>query len=165
EAAYQVAQLAERATKEGSPEVEVPKLAFNALVGYLEQYAYLFRNTHAIRTAIRRITRIVGALKGYSHLDQAKVTPADIHEGIENTLVILHSELKYGINVTRKFAQLPAVPVYVDELNQVWTNLIHNAVQALSGQGDIVIETRVDGDEVAVSIEDNGPGIAEEVMP
>jgi signal transduction histidine kinase len=153
EAGYQLAQLA--------PE----PATLQVLVGYLEQYAYLFRNTHSIRTAIRRITRIVGALKGYSHLDQAKVTPADIHEGIENTLVILHSELKYGINVTRKFAQLPAVPVYVDELNQVWTNLIHNAVQALGGRGDIVIETRVDGDEVAVSIEDNGPGIPEDVMP
>src|SRR4029079_13608022 len=151
EAAYQVAQLAERATKEGSPEVEVPKLAFNALVGYLEQYAYLFRNTHSIRTAIRRITRIVGALKGYSHLDQAKVTPSDLHEGIENTLVILHSELKYGITVTRKYAELPNVPVYVDELNQVWTNLIHNAVQALGGRGEIVIETKIEGSEAGIS--------------
>jgi signal transduction histidine kinase len=159
EAAYQLAQLGQSGASGPTP------ATLEVLVGYLEQYAYLFRNTHSIRTAIRRITRIVGALKGYSHLDQAKVTPADIHEGIENTLVILHSELKYGINVTRKFATLPAVPVYVDELNQVWTNLIHNAVQALGGRGDIVIETRVDGDEVAVSIEDNGPGISEEVMP
>ena len=161
EAAYQLAQLAP--IRDGSNGEILAGM--EVLVGYLEQYAYLFRNTHSIRTAIRRITRIVGALKGYSHLDQAKVTPADIHEGIENTLVILHSELKYGINVTRKFSQIPAVPVYVDELNQVWTNLIHNAVQALGGRGDIVIETRVDGDEVAVSIEDNGPGIPEEVMP
>jgi two-component system, NtrC family, sensor kinase len=165
EAAYQVAQLAERATKEGASEAEVPRLAFFALTGYLEQYAYLFRNTHAIRTAIRRITRIVGALKGYSHLDQAKVTPSDIHEGIENTLVILHSELKYGITVTRKYAELPSVPVYVDELNQVWTNLIHNAVQALGGRGEIVIETRLEGPHVAVSVEDNGPGIPSDVMP
>jgi signal transduction histidine kinase len=156
EAAYQLAQLASSSSSPGTLEV---------LVGYLEQYAYLFRNTHSIRTAIRRITRIVGALKGYSHLDQAKVTPADIHEGIENTLVILHSELQYGINVTRKFAQLPAVPVYVDELNQVWTNLIHNAVQALGGRGDIVIETVLDSDEVVVAVEDNGPGIPEDVMP
>src|SRR5262249_5368207 len=116
EAAHQLAQLSAGTgidQEEGTHVLEV-------LVGYLEQYAYLLRTTPSIRTAIRRITRIVGALKGYSHLDQAKVTPADIHEGIENTLVILHSELKYGINVTRKFAQLPAVPVYVDELNQVW---------------------------------------------
>ena len=60
-------------------------VGLSALTGYLEQYAYLFRNTHAIRTAIRRITRIVGALKGYSHLDQAKVSATDLHEGIENS--------------------------------------------------------------------------------
>jgi signal transduction histidine kinase len=163
EAAYNLAQLAEPHAKNAAPEANTK--ALEALVGYLEQYAYLFRNTHAIRTAIRRITLMVGALKGYSHLDQAKVTPADLHEGIENTLVILHSELKYGITVTRKYAELPAVPVYVDELNQVWTNLIHNAVQALGGHGEIVIETRVDGRSVAVTVQDNGPGIPTEVMP
>jgi signal transduction histidine kinase len=168
EAAYQIAQLAERhdspATAE-TPETRAASIVFGALVGYLEEYAYLFRNTHAIRTAIRRITRIVGALKGYSHLDQAKVAPADLHEGIENTLIILHHELKYGILINRKYAELPAVPVYVDELNQVWTNLIHNAVQALGGKGEILIETELKGAEVAISIEDNGPGIPPEVMP
>ncbi len=152
EAAYQVAAL-------GAVYGMAP------LVGYLEQYAYLHRNTHAIRTAIRRITRIVGALKSYSHLDQAKVSAANLHEGIENTLVILHHELKYGINIARKYAELPLVPIYVDELNQVWTNLIHNAVQALGGRGDIVIETRLDGAEVEVAVEDNGPGIPPEVLP
>jgi signal transduction histidine kinase len=166
EAAYNLAQLAQApdASGEGG---SIKSL--EALTGYLEQYAYLFRNTHAIRTAIRRITRIVGALKGYSHLDQAKVSATDLHEGIENTLVILHSELKYGINVTRDYAELPAVPVYVDELNQVWTNLIHNAVQALGGKGDILIETRVadekEGASVAVTVQDNGPGILPDVMP
>jgi signal transduction histidine kinase len=73
--------------------------------------------------------------------------------------------LKYGISVTRNYAELPAVPVYVDELNQVWTNLIHNAVQALGGRGDIIIETRLDGPYVAITIEDNGPGIPPDVMP
>jgi signal transduction histidine kinase len=166
EAAYNLAQLAQAsqsATDGTDPAASIKSL--EALTGYLEQYAYLFRNTHAIRTAIRRITRIVGALKGYSHLDQAKVSATDLHEGIENTLVILHSELKYGINVTRDYAELPAVPVYVDELNQVWTNLIHNAVQALGGKGEILIETRVDGDRVAVTVQDNGPGIPPDVMP
>jgi two-component system NtrC family sensor kinase len=134
------------------------------LVGYLERYAYLLRNTQAIRTAIRRITRIVGALKSYSHLDQAKVTPSDIHEGIENTLVILQHEMKYGIVVTKKFGELPQVPVYVDELNQVWTNILVNAIQALRGKGEIVIESELLGADVMVSITDNGPGIPPEIM-
>jgi signal transduction histidine kinase len=187
EAAYQLAQLAERAERatgstgeyevidptrvraEPAPKEDATRMAFLAMVGYLEEYAYLSRNTHAIKTAIRRITRIVGALKAYSHLDQAPekatLTPSDLHEGIEHTLIILHPELKYGINITRKYSQLPPVPVYVDELNQVWTNLIHNAVQALGGKGDIVIETELRGNEVAVSIEDDGPGIPPDIMP
>jgi signal transduction histidine kinase len=167
DAAYQLAQLAERAVppdRAASDPIAV-QLAFEALVGYLEEYAYLSRNTHAIRTAIQRITRIVGALKGYSHLDEAKVSAVDIHEGIENTLIILHSELKYGIILTRKYAPLPPVPIYVDELNQVWTNLIHNAVQALGGKGEILIETALEGAFVTVAIEDNGPGISRDVMP
>ena len=135
-----------------------------ALVGYLERYAYLLRNTQAIRTAIRRITRIVGALKSYSHLDQAKVTVSDIHEGIENTLIILQHEMKYGIVVTKKFGELPQVPIYVDELNQVWTNILLNAIQALRGKGEIVIESELLGEEVMVSIIDNGPGIPPEIM-
>ncbi|HWE29486.1 MAG TPA: ATP-binding protein, partial [Polyangia bacterium] len=167
EAAYNLAQLAQAPAGSDGGGASIKSL--EALTGYLEQYAYLFRNTHAIRTAIRRITRIVGALKGYSHLDQAKVSATDLHEGIENTLVILHSELKYGINVIRDYAELPAVPVYVDELNQVWTNLIHNAVQALGGKGEILIETRVaedgKGANVAVTVQDNGPGISPDVMP
>src|SRR5262249_54021303 len=78
---------------------------------------------------------------------------------------ILHSELKYGVSVTRNYSELPLVPVYVDELNQVWTNLIHNAVQALGGRGNITIETQVEESRVAVAIEDDGPGIAPDVLP
>jgi two-component system NtrC family sensor kinase len=147
-----------------------------SLIGYAEECAYLHRNVAAIQTAIKQISRIVGALKGYSHLDQAhmlsKTELADLHEGIENTLVILHHELKYGIVIQRKYGQLPHVPVYVDELNQVWTNIIHNAVQALGGKGEIVIETLPPGseagqgnDEVTVRVIDNGPGIPADILP
>ena len=103
EAAYQLAQLAERATKPGAAEAEVTAgIRSLALTGYLEQYAYLFRNTHAIRTAIRRITRIVGALKGYSHLDQAKVTPPTSTRASRTPWSSFMRELKYGITVTRE---------------------------------------------------------------
>jgi signal transduction histidine kinase len=147
------------------------RFSVEVLVGYLNEYAYLHRNTTAIHSAIRQIARIVGALKSYSHLDQAKVEPADVHEGIENTLTILHHELKYGIVIQRRYGQLPRVPVYVDELNQVWTNLIHNAVQALGGRGEITIETSPPsaiGDTrgaIAVRVIDNGPGVAADVLP
>jgi signal transduction histidine kinase len=135
------------------------------LVGYLEEYAYIQRNIAAVKTAIHATTRIVGALKSYSHLDQEIVSVADLHDGIEDTLVILHHELKYGINIHRRLGTLPKIPVFVDELNQVWTNIIHNAVQALGGRGDITVETAQEGPDVVVRISDNGPGIAPDVLP
>jgi C4-dicarboxylate-specific signal transduction histidine kinase len=78
--------------------------------------------------------RIVGALKSYSHLDhQAIRGDADLHDGLETTLALLHHALR-DIVVERRFGVLPRVPVYVDELNQVWTNLIQNAQQALTSR-------------------------------
>jgi signal transduction histidine kinase len=80
-------------------------------------------------------------------------------------LVILAHQLKssdIGINVKRAYGSIPAISAYVGELNQVWTNLIHNAVQAMSGSGEILIETSVDGEDVLIAIQDDGPGIAPE---
>ena len=135
----------------------------DVLVGYLLEYVYLHRNALTIQNAIKKIQRIVGALKSYSHLDQkAALVEADIHEGIEDTIVILDYVLR-GITVERRFGKLPAVPVYVDELNQVWTNLIHNASQALQGQGTIALETGSEGDGVFVRVIDDGPGIENDV--
>jgi signal transduction histidine kinase/HAMP domain-containing protein len=154
------AEAAEDILKLGGP------AGFKPCVRYLEEYAWVLRNSQAIKTAIRAITQIVRALKAYSHLDQeAAPNPVDIHEGIENTLVILHNQLKYAILVTRNYdTELPDVPVYVDELNQVWTNLLHNAVQALNGKGEITIETAREDADVAVRIIDSGPGIPPDVM-
>jgi len=138
-----------------------------SLVSYVRESSYLYRNAASIQGAIKQIQRIVGALKRYSHLDQAKIEAADLHDGIENTLTLLQHELKYGIQIVRRFGQLPKIPIYVDELNQVWTNLIHNAVQALGGNGEIAVETEVDeGEGVArVRVIDSGPGIDPDVLP
>jgi signal transduction histidine kinase len=138
---------------------------FGALVSYLQEIAYLSRNIAAVKTSIHAVARIVGALKSYSHLDQEQSAMADLHAGLETTLVMLHHELKYGIRVERRYGTLPMVPAFVDELNQVWTNIIHNAVQALSGQGAITIETRHEGDQVVVRISDNGPGVPAHILP
>ncbi len=137
-----------------------------AVAGYLKEYVALHRSAHTIDSAIRRIQRIVGGLRSYSHLDQAASrVEADIHEGIESTLVLFDHLLARGIRLTRNYAVLPRVPIFVDELNQVWTNLIHNAVQALDGQGAITIETERSSEGVAVRIIDDGPGIPPDVMP
>jgi two-component system, NtrC family, sensor kinase len=136
------------------------------LVGYLAEYVHLHRSLFAVDHAIRRIQRIVSGLKSYSHLDQdASAQEADLHEGIEETLELLDHFFARGITIHRRYGTIPRVPVFVDELNQVWTNLIHNAVQALEGQGEIAIETQSTDGGVAVRVIDNGPGIPDEVMP
>ncbi|RHX94933.1 histidine kinase [Leptospira yasudae] len=118
------------------------------------------RNIKNIRYAIRNVVRIVKALKSYSHLDQSKTfSPANIIEGLETTLVILHNQVKYGIEVIRNFQEIPLVTCNPDELNQVWTNLIQNAVQAMKGKGRIEISVFPTDGTVIVQIEDDGPGI------
>jgi len=115
---------------------------------------------HEIGQGSARISEIVGALKSYSYLGQAPVLSIDLHDGIDNTLVILRNKLKGGVVVQRDYcSDLPLVPAYGSELNQVWTNLLDNAVDAMNGKGHIAIRTRRRGDRVAVEIEDDGPGI------
>jgi signal transduction histidine kinase len=107
-----------------------------------------------------RISEIVKALKSYSYLDQAPVQVVDVHEGLDDTLLILRHKLKSGISVRREYApELPQIQAYGSELNQVWTNILDNAADALNGQGQIIVRTHQDGDWVLVDIEDDGPGI------
>jgi signal transduction histidine kinase len=105
-------------------------------------------------------------MKSYVYLDQAPVQDVDIHEGLENTLVILQHKLKRGILIHRDYAEnLPLVRAHGSELNQVWTNLIDNAADAMEGHGEIQLRTRLEESWVKVEVEDSGPGIEEEHRP
>ena len=107
-----------------------------------------------------RIVEIVKALKTYTYMDQAPIQSVDVREGIDNTLIILHSKLKSGVTVVRDYAEdLPEVQAHASELNQVWTNLIDNAIDAMEGVGTLVVRAREDGKWVIVEIEDSGAGI------
>jgi signal transduction histidine kinase len=113
-----------------------------------------------------RIAEIVQAMKSYVYLDQAPVQNVDVQAGLEDTLVVLGNRLTAGITVRREYAaDLPRITAYGSDLNQVWTNIIANALVALDGRGEIVIRTRREAHEVVVEIEDNGPGIAAEHLP
>lgn len=121
---------------------------------------------HGISMGAGRISEIVKALKSYSYLDQAPVQNVNIHQGLDDTLVILQNKLKSGIVVHREYdPDLPAIQAYGSELNQVWTNIIDNAIYALDGKGEITIRTRHEDGWIIVEIEDNGPGIPEEAQP
>ncbi len=112
-----------------------------------------------------RITEIVKALKSYTYLDQAPVQSVDIHEGLNDTLVMLRSKLKAGVQVRREYAQdLPRIEAFGSELNQVWTNIIDNAVSAMDGQGEIVVRTYRQDAWVIVEIKDTGPGIPQNIQ-
>jgi signal transduction histidine kinase len=107
---------------------------------------------------------LVKAVKSYTHLDNSAMQEVDIHEGIESTLIMLGHKLK-SVTVRRAYDQtLPRVAVYGGEMNQVWTNLIDNAVDAVNGTGKICIGTFLDGDYVVVEIMDNGEGIPTEIQ-
>ncbi len=149
--------------------IDPDRVLARTVVAALTDRVYLHRTASTVRQAVGSIQRIVGALKSYSHLDhQAIRIEADLHEGLETTLALLHHALR-DIVVERRFGVLPRVPVYVDELNQVWTNLIQNAQQALTsragGDGKITIETAVEGGSVVVRVTDNGPGVPADVLP
>jgi signal transduction histidine kinase len=119
-----------------------------------------------IHQGAQRISDIVHALKSYIYLDQAPQQDVDIHEGLENTLIILRHKIQKGITIEREYDRmLPHITVLGSELNQVWTNLIDNAVDALQGSGRIILRTKQAGDWLLVEIEDNGPGIPEAVQP
>jgi signal transduction histidine kinase len=107
-----------------------------------------------------RIAEIVKALKGYSYMDQAPVQDIDVREGLNDTLVMLSAKLKKGIKVERDFTDdLPRIEGFGSELNQVWTNIIDNAVGAMDGEGVLELRAYQDGGWVVVEIADNGPGI------
>jgi len=116
-----------------------------------------------IGQGIQRITEIVKALKSYSYLDQAPMQSIDIHEGLNDTLVMLSNKLKSGVLVKREYDQsLPKIDAYGSELNQVWTNIIDNAVSAMDGQGELILKTYLQDSCVVVEFRDSGPGIPPE---
>ncbi|HSL45972.1 MAG TPA: ATP-binding protein [Anaerolineales bacterium] len=112
-----------------------------------------------------RISQIVRAVKSYTYLDQAPLLEVDVHEGLENTLLMMQHKLKKGITIRREYApNLPRIEAYGGELNQVWTNIIDNAADAMDGQGEIKIRTYEEEQSVNVEIIDNGPGIPEDIQ-
>ncbi len=118
-----------------------------------------------IEVSAGRISELVQAIKEYSFMDQAPEQEVDLHKGIEATLTMLGHKLKKGVTVIRDFdPSLPRVCAHGSELNQVWTNLIDNAVSSMQGKGELRLRTRRDGNQAVVEIEDNGPGIPLEIQ-
>ena len=138
-----------------------------AVVGWLGATYNAYNLLNEIGQGASRISEIVKALKSYSYLDQGPVQEVNVTEGIDNTLLILRSKLK-SLRVKREYEEiLPRIQAHGSELNQVWTNILDNAADALENTTDpeIIIRVRQDHGWVKVEIEDNGPGIPANILP
>jgi len=137
-----------------------PQGSLATLLGWMSAGYEVYTLVEEVGQGAGRISEIVNALKSYVYLDQAPIQEIDIHEGLENSLVILHYKLKQGIEVVREYdPSVPHIQAYGSELNQVWTNIFDNAIDAMDGKGRLIIRTNHKGAWVTVEIEDNGPGI------
>ncbi len=119
-------------------------------------------NSQVSMAAGERVARIVQSLKNFARLEEADFQEADLHEGLDSTLTLLHHELKNRISVVKEYGEIPLIYCYPNELNQVFINLLGNAIQAIEAQGAIRIETSADQTYVSVKISDTGEGIAPE---
>lgn len=124
------------------------------------------RSAQTINTATYRASKVVFALKNYARYDSSEaMIEWDIVQGIETVLTLYQNNLKQGVEVFRNFQEIPPLLCYGDQLNQVWTNLIHNALQAMNNKGTLTIDVLQEGQNIQISFTDNGKGIPPEVMP
>ncbi len=124
----------------------------------------LQKSTNNIAAAADRASKVVFALKSYARFDHSgKMIQADLSEGIETVLTLYQNHLKHGIEVIRCFEKIPPVLCYPDELNQVWTNLIHNAIQAMDGKGTLEIDLFQKDNHTVIAFADSGKGIPDEI--
>ena len=145
---------------------ELGKDGFLQMIPWLENLISSQKIIHDMADASQRISKLVASIKSHVHMDRTKdLQPTDLHKDLENTLTLLGFKLREkNITVTRKFRpDLPLIPAYVGELNQVWTNLIDNAIFALGKNGNITVVTDHDGNVVTVKVIDDGTGIPEEI--
>lgn len=138
---------------------QIDAACISHVLGWLEAMLTGVGTLEQIKQSSTRISDLIKAMKDYSYMDRGPLQEVDVHEGIDSTLTILKHKLKYGIQVVRDYGNLPRICAYGRELNQVWTNLIDNAIDAMDGKGQLQIHTVQAGDRVLVEIIDQGKGI------
>ncbi len=162
-------QLAMIGLKEDAIEAVVPLTAspeFDRIIESLRQLGMSQIRVRDIKISIGRITQLVKALKSYSRLDEGNLVSTKIQDDLDNTLIILRSKLKESVKIQKDYDDLPPVTCYANELNQVWTHLMTNSIQAMTGVGTIFLRVkRLDEKRFFVEVEDTGSGIAPEVLP
>jgi signal transduction histidine kinase len=145
---------------------EFSPLQLPFVVRWLAANSSVYDLLEEVGKSAEAMSEIVKAVKTYSYLDQAPIQEVDVRESLENTLVLLRPKIKAGVSIKRDYADdLPRIEAYGSELNQVWTNVIDNAVDAMQAQGELALRTSATGGAVIVEIIDDGPGIPPELQP
>lgn len=138
----------------------------NLIFESAKNIANIVNSTHNINMAVDKVAKIIYALKSFSRVNNTdEMVNFQLKESIEIVLTIYHNQIKQGIDIIRKYEEIPDVFCFPDELNQIWTNLIHNSIQAMKNRGTITISIRQANKYAIVSIADNGHGIPESILP
>jgi len=138
--------------------------ALTAGLGWVTATVSLFSTLGEIRESTRRVSELVSAVRSYSQMDRGSRQPTQVTEGIDSTLVMLGHKVPDGVEVVRAYAaDLPSVDAFPGELNQVWTNLVDNALDAMGDSGVLRVATHRDDDHVVVEVCDTGPGLSRDV--
>ena len=154
---------------QNAPDLYLPVLKNeqkSEILSLANQFSNLGKGIQTISMAGEKASKIVFSLKSYSHFDQTgEKTRANILAGIETVLTLYQNQMKQAVHLTMEFEEIPEIQCFPDELNQVWTNLIHNSLQAMKNEGTLTIRGEKKGTDLMVSISDTGPGIPEEIQP
>ena len=146
-------------------EASVPREALPDVLEYLGATVAVAGLLEEAESGVGRISELVEAAKSYSNMDRAPLVEVDVNDGIEQTLAVLGYKLGPDVEVTREYdSKLPRIIAYGGELNQVWTNLIDNAIDAVDGNGRLRLRTTCEGDGVLVEVADDGPGVPEDLQ-
>jgi signal transduction histidine kinase len=140
----------------------VPDEALPEALGWVASTLSAAASLTQVKESTRRISELVAAVRSYSQMDRGSLQRIDVHEGLESTLTMLGHQLR-DVTVRRDFGDVPEIEAYPGELNQVWTNLVDNAVDAMDGRGTLVLCTTADGDGVLVEVTDSGAGMPPDV--
>jgi two-component system NtrC family sensor kinase len=119
-------------------------------------------NNDVTTIASDRIQKIVKSLRTFARLDEAEYQKADVHEGLESTLTLIHHKIKERITIIKEYGEVPQIYCYPNQLNQVFMNILMNAIQAIKKKGRIIIKSHLEDNRVKISISDNGEGISPE---
>jgi two-component system NtrC family sensor kinase len=137
---------------------------YEQLPGLKSTFKIIDDSNKVVRSGTERVINIVRRLKSFARLDEAELKTVDIHEGLEDTLILIHHELKHNITMVKNFGDVPPLSCFPGQLNQIFLNLLINSKQAIKGKGKISITTFVKNNKAHIVIKDDGVGIPKEKL-